>query len=164
MIPVSAKIKAAFHSDSMIKTYYLHFPEVVNPTTQQVEKKEKILTSINIKSDSITLTEPMCSEEQLKFGCTEAATFECEVEFEAESLVGRTFNVFLMLGDYDEPQDIFTVGRYYVDSEEISGDRRTKTITAYDGIYILNKLDVTYWVYQQNFPMTVKQLRESLFA
>lgn len=155
MINVSNKIKAAFKSDSMIKTYYLQFPEVE-------DKKYKQIDNTGIASDSVTLTEPMCSEEQLKYGRCEACTFECEVVFEAESLKGRVFNVFLVLGDYTEPQDIFRVGRYVVDDEEIENERMTKTITAYDIMYTLLQLDVTAFVYQVEFPCTLKSFRDQL--
>ena len=163
MIPVDGKIKAAFQSDSMPKYYKLQFTEVEDPETHEVLVPEKVIESNKIKSDSISLTEPMCSEEQLHYGCNEAATFECEVEYDTESLVGRLFNVYLQLGDYSEPEDIFTVGRYLVDGEELSSDRRTKKITAYDINYILNLYDVTYWLYSLEFPMTIKQIRDSLF-
>lgn len=165
MIDVSGLIKAKFQSDSTIKRYSLQFPQVTNTSTGEVEKPEKIISATGIKSESVTLTEPLCSEEQLKFGCNEAATFECEVEFEDESLTGRVFNVFLLLGDPDnENVDIFEVGRYYVDEEEIQSDRRTKSITAYDGNYIFNSLDVSTWAWELEMPMTVKQLRDSLFS
>ena len=163
MIPVSNALKAAFQSDSMIKTYYLYFPEVVDAETGKVDKEAKLLTNTNLASDSITLTEPMCSEEQLHFGCNEAATFECEVEYEDESLVGRFFNVYMILGSEEEEQFNFTVGRYYVDSEEINSDRKTKSITAYDINYILNRLDITDWIYQVNYPISIKNFRDSLF-
>lgn len=163
MIDVSAKIKAAFQSDSMLKRYFLDFPEVKNSETQEVIKKEKIISD-TILSDSLTLTEPMCSEEQLHFGCNEAATFEIEFAYEDESVVGRAFNVFLVLGNYTEEEDIFTVGRYFVDTEEVSTDRVSKKITAYDVNYLLNMADVTYWAYTLELPMTVKQIRDSLFA
>lgn len=163
MIPVDPKIKAAFQSDNMTKHYTLIFPEVVNTETGKVEKEERRYSDANFVSDSITLSEPMCSEEQLRFGQCEAATFEIELGYFAESLVGRIFNVILVLGDYNEPQYAFTVGRYIVDSEEIESDRNTKSITAYDIMYALNALDVTAFYYEVTFPITVKAFRDSLF-
>lgn len=163
MINVDPKIKAAFQADNVKKYWSLQFPEVVNTETGEVEKPEKIFKNANIASDSLTLTEPMCSEEQLTYGQCEAATFEIEIEYSDESLVGRVFNVFLVLGDYSEPQYVFTVGRYVVDTEEISAERYTKTITAYDIMYALKALDVTAWYYEVQFPISIKDFRDSLF-
>lgn len=162
MISVDSKVKAAFLSDSTFKTYTLDFPEV-KTKEDKVDKEAKKIQNDEIISESITLTEPLCSEEQLKFGCCEAATFEIELAYEAESLEGRIFNAFLTLGDLTEDQYVFTVGRYVVDEEEISDDRRSKTITAYDVLYVMNNLDVTAWYYTLEFPLTIKQLRDSLF-
>lgn len=156
MIPVSGKIKAAFQSDSMLKTYYLQFP-------QTEDKEYKQIDNTGLASDSITLTEPMCSEEQLKYGRCEAATFECEVAYEAESLKGRIFNLYLVLGEYTEQEDIFTVGRYVIDEEEIENERMTKSITAYDIMYTLLKLDITAFIFSINFPISVKDFRDALF-
>ena len=166
MINVSPKIKAAFQSDSMSKTYYLLFPEVTETQedgSTKVISEEKILTNINFKSDSISLKESICSEEQLHFGCNEAATFEIEIEYEDESLVGRIFNVYLKLGNYEEQEDIFTVGRYRVDSEEISTDRQTKKLTAYDANYLFSYTDITYFAYMMEIPATIEDTLKSLF-
>jgi hypothetical protein len=149
MIPVSSRIKAAFQSDSMKKTYLIDFVNI-----------GATISNESIASESMTLTEPLCSEEQLHFGRCEAATFECEVAYSDFSFKGQIFDVYLILGDYeDEP---FTVGRYVIDEETIENDRLSKSIVAYDIMYILNTLDVTYWAYTLAFPMTIKQLRDSL--
>lgn len=151
MIPVSSRIKAAFRSDSMFKNYLFDFINVPNGT----------ITNKSIASDKITITESLCSEEQLKFGKCEASIFECEIEYSDFSFKGQVFDVYLILGDYeDEP---FTVGRYIVDEETIENDRLSKSITAYDIMYVLNTLDITYWAYNLTFPMTIKQVRDSLF-
>ena len=154
MIPVSSKIKAAFQSDSMNKTYFIVF--------LNSELGLQRLDNTNLLSDSLTLTEPMCSEEQLHYGRCEAATFEFEMNYEPKSLRGEIFDVYLVLGDYFDEEDVFTVGRYIVDDDVLSDDRRSKQITAYDVMYILNTLDVTYWCWNLQFPMTIKQLRDSL--
>lgn len=155
MIPVSSKIKAAFQSDSMFKTYYLVF---LNSDLGIIR-----IDNTGLSSDGITLTEPMCSEEQLHYGRCEAATFEFEMKYVATSLVGQIFDVYLVLGDYFDEEDIFTVGRYIVDTEDVENDRSVKTVTAFDIMYVLNHLDITYWMYQLNFPITIKNFRDSLF-
>lgn len=157
MINVSSAMKAAFRADSMFKYYTLVFPEYTN---EGKTYPEKIINNASLLSDSVTLTEPMCSEEQLKFGCCEAATFEFEMQYESENLAGRIFNVYLTFEGLDE---VFTVGRYIVDTEEMSNDRKSKAITAYDIMYVLNMLDVFYWYHTLSYPLTIKQVRDSLF-
>lgn len=154
MIPVSTKIKAAFQSDSMPKTYYIVFSN----SDLGIDR----IDNTKLLSDSITLTEPLCSEEQLHYGRCESATFEFEMYKELKSLRGEIFDVYLVLGDYYEEEDIFKVGRYIVDEDTLSDDRNSKSITAYDIMYILNGLDITYWCWTLQFPLTIKQLRDSL--
>lgn len=151
MINVPSRIKAAFQSDSMNKTYILSFTD--GPT----------VTNVGLASDSIVLTETLCSEEQLHYGCCEAAMIELDTEYVAESYNGKIFDLFLILGDYED--DPFSVGRYIINEEEVSTDRYLKSITAYDIMYILKNLDVTYWYYNEiTFPISLKNLRDSLLS
>ena len=151
MINVPARIKAAFQSDSMNKTYILSF--IDGPT----------INNVKLASDSIVLTESLCSEEQLHYGCCESAMIELDTEYIAESFTGKIFDLYLILGDYED--DPFIVGRYIVNTEEVSTDRYLKSITAYDVMYVLNGLDVTYWYYNEiSFPITYKDLRDSLLS
>lgn len=159
MIPVNAKTKLAFKTDSLRKSYHLEFPAVSGRRAKTIGKNQ-------IVGESATLTEPMCSEEQLKFGRCEACTFEIETEYEAESLQGRIFNAYLILGEEEDGDDPipFTVGRYIVDNEEVGDGRLTKTITAYDVMYILLMLDIKSFIYSVEFPISIKNFRNQLFS
>lgn len=180
MIDVSTEIKAAFQSDSVLKHYHLEFPknetkptitiegeENSNPTGfidyEEEEEKSEHFYNQDIKNESITITESICSEEQLKFGCCEASMFEVEMFYDPKKVTGKIFNVYLQLGDYSLPDQIFKVGRYIVDSEEVSNNEKTRKITAYDVMYVLKLLNVAYWYYMNiTFPITIKDLRDSL--
>lgn len=156
MIEVSSRIKKAFQSDSMPKRYYIYFPNI-----DSKKSGFELLTNVNIVDDSVKITENLNTEEQLHYGRCEGNMIEFGMEYTPFSLVGQIIDVYMILGDYEyEP---FTVGRYVVDSEKIENDRRTKTITAYDILSILNEMDVTYWCYQViKFPTTIKNMRDSL--
>lgn len=155
MIEVSSRIKRAFQSDSMPKKYYIYFPNI-----DTSKSGFELLTNSDIVEDSLKLTENLNSEEQLHYGRCEGNLIEFGMSYTPFSLVGQIIDIYLILGDYEyEP---FTVGRYLIDSEKIENDRKTKTVTAYDILSILNEMDVTFWCYNLTFPMTIKQMRDSL--
>lgn len=155
MINVSSRIKKAFQNDSMPKHYYIHFPNI------DVEASGfELLTNSEIVEDSFKLSENLNSEDQLHYGRCEGNMIEFEICYNPYSIVGEIIDVYLILGDYIyEP---FVIGRYIVSDEKMSNDRKTKSITAYDILSILNELDVTYWCYTLTFPMSLKQIRDSL--
>lgn len=159
MIDVSARIKAAFRDDSVLKHYFIDF---IPPVDVEDEDYYETITNDSISSESMQITETLCSEEQLHYGRCES----CYVEFEMlnlyESLNGAVFDLYLQLGEYDD--EIFTVGRYKVDSETVSNDRKTSQISAYDVMYDLRDLDLTAYYYEDFvFPMTLKQIRDKVF-
>ena len=154
MIEVSDRIKKAFQNDSMPKHYFISFPNI------DESADFNILTNSEIVEDSFKLTENLNSEDQLHYGRCEGNMLEFEMVYNAFSLVGQVIDVYLVLGDYDyEP---FTIGRYIITEEKMSNDRKTKAITAYDILAVLNEVDVTYWCYNLTYPMTIKAMRDSL--
>ena len=155
MIEVSSRIKKAFQSDSVNKKYYIHFPNIDSSAAGF-----EILTNSNIVDGSLKLTENLNTEEQLHYGRCEGNMVEFGMFYTPYSLVGQIIDIYLVLADYDE--EPFTVGRYIISNEKIENNRQTKTITAYDILSVLNDLDVSYWCYNIEFPMTVKQLRDSI--
>lgn len=156
MIEVSNRIKKAFQSDSIQKKYYIYFPNI-DVTMSGFE----LVTNHDIVDESIKLTENLNTEDQLHYGRCEGNMVEFALEYTPYSLVGQIIDIYLILVDYiDEP---FTVGRYIITNEKIENNRLTKSITAYDILSVLNDMDVSYWCYNLTFPMTVKQLRNSLF-
>lgn len=155
MINVDPRIKAAFRSDSSKKEYVLIFLDENFGVTH--------LNNSNLLSDNLTITENLCSEEQLHYGRCEGNMFEFEMEYDPKSYAGQIFDAYLILDDMDELP--FPIGRYIIDTETASNDRNSKSITAYDIMYVLNTLDITYWYYNEiTFPITVKQMRDSLLS
>lgn len=159
MIDVSAAVKAAFRNDSVRKYYGIQFLY-----DEEVPEEERIddLTNDDLSEESMHITESLCSEDQLKFGKCEASTVEFEMLNYYESLNGMMFDLYLILeGCEEEP---LAIGRYAIDGETVSNDRKTTQITAYDNMYYLRDLDITDWYYNEiSFPMTLGQIRNSLF-
>lgn len=155
MINVSSRIKKAFQSDSMPKRYYIYFPNI-DVSASGME----LVTNHDIVDGTFKITENLNTEDQLHYGRCEGNMVEFGIKYTPYSLVGQIIDIYMILGDYDtEP---FTIGRYIIDTEKIENGRQTKTITAYDILSVLNELDVSYWCYSLTFPMTIKQLRDSL--
>lgn len=131
-------------------------------------KKELILdfgdfqiTNEKLYSESFELSESLCSQDELKFGCCEASEvkFKCRNEF--GDLRGKWFTASLVLnGNTDNP---FKIGRYKVYSSKPSGDRLYTDIVAYDAMYDILNADVSKWYESLKFPVFLKDMRNSFF-
>jgi hypothetical protein len=119
------------------------------------------ITNDKLYSESFELTESLCSQDELKFGCCEASEvkFKCRNEF--GDLRGKWFTASIVLnGDYDNP---FKIGRYKVNSSTPSGDKKYTDVVAYDVMYDILNTDVAEWYEQLVFPLDVKHMRNSFF-
>ena len=100
-------------------------------------------TDWDMESESMELTESLCSGTELRFGSCEASC----LKFTTGNIVRPLINEWLTLSvtiDHhnDEP---LVVGRYKVASEELTADRQYKKIVAYDAMYDIINSDVTEW-------------------
>lgn len=78
------------------------------------------------------------------------------------SYADKEMNISLVIINHeDEP---FQIGKFRCYSETLENDRRSRNITAYDGLYEIVNADVKEWVDSLTFPMTVKQLRDLFFS
>jgi hypothetical protein len=116
-----------------------------------------IIDNSQIISESMTITESVCSSQKLAFGECGAAMFEITVADVLMDLTGKEFMVTVEVGDYE-----MAFGIYKVDSfVREQADRRRKKITAYDRMLNFD-IDVADWYQGLTFPLTLKQLRDSL--
>jgi hypothetical protein len=132
-------------------------------------KKELVLDfgDFQIKNDSLyleafELQESLCSQNELKFGCCEASVlkFKCRNEF--GELKNKWFEASMILdGNASEP---FRFGVYRVFSDEPSGDRKYKNITAYDPMYDILNAEMVEWYDSLSFPKPMFYFRNSFFA
>lgn len=113
-----------------------------------------------ICSESLTLTESLCSGDNIVWGSCEAAQLTITVADVEDDIEGKEFMASLSIGDYSMAYGIYTV-----DSVIRQADRRKRKITAYDRM-IKFDADVSEW-YQAMYPEdstvhTLKELRDSL--
>ncbi len=119
------------------------------------------ITNTDLYSESFELKESICSESELRFGSCEASMLKFKIANTVNSLKGKVLEVSEVLnGKSDSP---FLLGKYKVDSDVPSGDRNYRNITAYDSMYDIINTDVITWYEGLEFPLTMKEFRDSFF-
>ncbi len=120
-----------------------------------VDKQWKIeyeggqITNEILFSQSIELTESLCSEPELRFGCCEASELKFKVGNTIQSLLGKWLTVSLVL-DKNHKNPLI-IGKYKVASDKVTADREHREIVAYDAMYDIINADVSDW-YNAIFP------------
>ncbi|MFR3727650.1 tail fiber domain-containing protein [Lacrimispora sp.] len=116
-----------------------------------------VIDNSQIISESLTITESVCSSQNLAFGECCASLFEITVADVLMDLTGKEFMATVEIGGYE-----MAFGIYKVDSfVREQADRRRKKITAYDRMLNFD-IDVAGWYQGLTFPLTLKQFRDSL--
>lgn len=113
----------------------------------------------DLHNEEFTLTEGLCSENELRFGCCEASELKFRVTNAVGSLKNRKITVSsIMAGHTDDP---FQFGKYTVESDAKSVDRRYRDITAYDQMHDVANAEVSAWYKGLSFPLPLLDLRNS---
>lgn len=120
-------------------------------------------TDWDMFSESIELTESLCSEKELRFGCCEAGCLKFKVANIVKPLINEWITVKVNIDHHeDEP---FVIGRYKVASEKLTADRQYKDIVAYDAMYDIINADVADWyntvLPEKTSTVTLAQFRTS---
>lgn len=133
-----------------------------------VDKQLKIsfdggeITNTDIFSETMKITESICSDSQISFGNCEASIFKITVANINIPLEGKWIYVSMVLnGKEDDP---FIFGTYKVSSFKPSADRSKRELIAYDAIKDILDADVTNWYTSLQFPLSLKSFRNSFFA
>lgn len=133
-----------------------------------VDKQLKIsfdggeITNTDIFSETMQITESICSDSQISFGNCEAGIFKITVANINIPLEGKWISVSMVLdGKEDAP---FIFGTYKVSSFKPSADRSKRELIAYDAIKDILDADVTNWYTSLQFPLSLKSFRNSFFA
>lgn len=138
------EIKTLYDTDSIRKRVVIHFPQ---GGANDIENDR-------IYSESMTLTESICDEENLVFGGCNASKFEIQVADVEEDIRGLEIEVKQYIEEKYVP--IFTG---IIDSADRQDNRRFKKIIAYDRMYTEGTQDLTSWLKSLTFPMTILDLR-----
>lgn len=143
-------IQNLFYDDSVEKQLLIEYP--VSGTT---------LTNAEYQTETMTITESICDEQELQFGCCNASSFEIKVLDTIENFKGKKMKVSILLAGQDEP---YQLGEYKVYSDKPTADRLYKDIVAYDAMYDILNAEVSGWYNSLTFPMTLRQFRNNFCA
>ena len=109
----------------------------------KIEYDGGVITNKELFSESMELTESLCSESELRFGSCEASVLKFKVANIMQPLIGKWLTVAETLdGNMDIP---FQFGRYKVYSDKPTADRKHREIQAYDAMYDILNTDVADW-------------------
>lgn len=170
MLSIPQDIKALFHGDSARKKFKLTFyednydslypSEMLFPEESLYPSEHGepwlIIENDRIVSESLKISEALCSEQDLTFGACESSECQITVADVIEDLTGKEFVLSAEIGGYN-----MALGIYTVKSFKRQSDRRKRLITAYDRMERFNT-DVSVWYESLSFPITVKAMRDSL--
>ena len=159
MLKVSNAVKTAYFKEEADRHLVVTFPEIgENGLTLQHSQ---------IRTETMQLTESILDQDSIEFiGCI-SSQFKLTIDSIPKKLKGKKIVVSVYTDDTaTEPVKLFTGT---VDSDERTGNKRSKEIVAYDAIYSLTDYEVTDWFNTQvtllaaGQSVTIKQFRTRLF-
>lgn len=114
-------------------------------------------------SQSIEITESLCSEQKLRFGCCEASRMKFKVANIFTPLTGEWLTVSVVIGHNEDLP--LMIGRYKVISDKPTADRKWRDVIAYDAMDEITSADMAAW-YKKILPdkqstVSMRQFRES---
>lgn len=147
---VSDNVKKAYQSNSIAKHITLSFPEL-----------NKEIGTEKVYFETMQLYESILEEESIEFvGCI-ASKFSIQVYGITEDIKGKKISVKVHTdGTEDEPISLFNG---VVDSALMQSNKKYKKIIAYDELYTKGNVNVAGWYNALPFPVTIKDMRDSLF-
>lgn len=148
---VSDAVKQAYQLNSINKELTLYFPEL-----------GVTLGNGAVDLDTLSLTESLLEGNNIEFvGCI-ASVFSVQVRGLKEDVKGKKIVAKIHTdGTEGEPITLFNG---IVDSAVRQSNKRIKEIVAYDELYTKGNTEVSAWYKSLAFPITLKELRDSLFA
>lgn len=148
---VSDDVKREYQNNGIHKNLILRFPEI----NLQIEHQY-------IHKESMYLRETLLEKENIEFvGCI-ASIFKIKVENISEDIKGKKLVAKIYTdGTEEEPVTLFNG---IVDSALKQSNKQIKEITAYDELYTKGNIDVAAWYHSLSFPISLKDVRDSLFS
>lgn len=120
------------------------------------ESGEKIENSDIYLSDGIQIQQTLCSHDQIKFGSCISDYATIKLINTGESYSGKNFTLSI-----EADGTVCMIGQFKVLKEELSEDKSSRTVTAYDKMADILERDVTEWFNGLTFPVTIRELRNS---
>lgn len=157
MLKVWNKVKSAYFDESENKHLVVTFPEI-NLTLKHSQ----------IKKESMEINEAILDQESIEFvGCV-ASQFKLQISSIKRKLKGKKIEVSIYTDSTSDNHVKLFSG--IVDSDNRTGNKRSKEIIAYDMMYSLADEDVTSWFRTQvaylkmGKKLTIKKFRNDLFV
>lgn len=106
-----------------------------------IEYENTVITNEDLFNQTMTLEESLCSEDELRFGCCEASVLKFKVANIVAPMKDKWLSVKMVLNSHtDEP---FIIGKYKVEEDKETADRRWREIVAYDAMYDIINADAS---------------------
>lgn len=148
---VSDKVKNQYQSNSIHKILSLYFPEI-----------NLQINNADVHGESMKLKESILSGNSMEFVGCNASVFRIKVEGLSEDVKGKHIEVKIATDETEE--EPVTLFNGIVDSAMKQSNKQIKEIVAYDELYTKGNIDVASWYKSLTFPITLKDLRDSLFS
>lgn len=128
-----------------------------------IDVGDAVYTNAELGCEEMELVERMCAQDTLRFGCCEASSLKLRILDTILPLKDRQISVSMTL-----QEKTFQLGKYKVDSDKPTADRRYRDIVAYDAMYDIINAEVSAW-YNTILPsadskVTLKQFRDSFLT
>lgn len=117
-----------------------------------------VLTNDDFVSGTFSLEQTLCEEEQLSFGSVGSACLSIDVLKTNKKYKGLTVSAVIYTGT-----DGIPLGTFKITDDSLSDDRSFRSLQAYDAVYIHSNDDLQPWYDGLTFPISVKDMRDSLF-
>ena len=118
------------------------------------------LTNEDIEDDSFELTEAIADQDTLTFAnCM--SSFVRFITYTTTPFIGKLMVIYEIIENNTE--NPIPIGSYIVQSDNLSTDGQTREIYAYDFLYDIINNDVSEWYNNLEFPISIKDMRDSLF-
>ena len=127
-----------------------------------IEGSTDVIKNEDIYSGSFGYSESICSLDNLRFGSCESASIKFTMSNVLSKLKGKTLIPTIQVGSNAE--NIIQLGKFIVETDSPSEDKKSRTINAYDALYKARNMNVTAWYNRLIFPLNLKTVRDSFFA
>lgn len=150
MLSITDELKSRF------KKEYMTASPTLLKKDWQITIGDIKLTNIDILAGSLSLTESLCSTEDLVFGSCESAMLGVSLYNLNADITGKIMEVLLTTEG-----ETISYGKFIVQSVKKSDKNQCKDIEALDFMQLFNK-NVVDWYNSLTFPITQKKFRDSL--
>lgn len=127
-----------------------------------VDGREDDITNDDLAYENFELIESICSESNLKFGSCESSQLKFRVLNNSDSLKNRNIIVREYIDGHND--ELFQFGKYTVESDKMTSDRKYRDVVAYDAIHFILGTNYIEWYAALEFPISCKNLRDSFFS